>query len=195
MMRVLIAFFCCLLITACSINPVDRGEGNMLALRPVKVDKNAGANTGRLVIDYPTSAGEVDTSRVALMRPNGTLDYYAATRWTDFLPVIVQTTLTETLALSGTYAFVRSDDAGLGDGHLLKSHIRHFEAVYPAYMERPPEVRIEIDFDVVDVKTDATVKSFTLRAGHQAIDNTTAAIHVAFLNAFADVQQQLVSRL
>lgn len=166
----------------------------MLALRPVNIDAN-GASSHTLVVGYPVAAGQIDTARVALKQPNGTIDYFAKTRWVDFLPVIVQTTLTESLSLSGVYKIVRSDEAGLGDDRILKSNIRHFEAVYPAYMDRPPEVIVEIAFTISDVETENVIDTFTLRSAHQSVDNTTTAIHDAFVKSYADVQEQLIGRL
>lgn len=183
----------CFLMAACSIDPVDRGEGNMLALRPVPAIENVQTKNHTLVVAYPTTAGKIDTSRVALERADGTLDYYARTRWVDFLPVIVQATLTESLSLSGAYALVRSDESGLGDDRMLKSHIRHFEAEYKTAAS--PDVHIEMDFAIVNVKSDRVLDSFTLRARQQATADTAPAIHDAFVDAFSNIQRQLIARL
>ena len=188
--------FLCFFVSACSFGALDRGERHMLTLpamhtsTPVQTTKSQ-----KLVVGFPQADERLDTTRIALIKPDGTWDYYAQRRWTDFLPVIVQGSLSEALQNAAIYQTVQTDARGLGGDLILKPTIRRFEAAYPAYLEKAPEIILEIDFLLARAGTEDIIEEFTLRSAYQAHANQTAAIHDAFSNAFLDIQLQLTQIL
>ena len=43
-----------------------------------------------LSVGLPTATDYLDRSRIALMQPDTSVDYYAGAQWTDHLPALVQ---------------------------------------------------------------------------------------------------------
>ncbi len=189
--------FCVVLtVSSCSLGAMDRGEQYMLSLPEIAADAiETHVNSNDLVVGFPLADGRLDTYRIALVKPDGSSDYFAQRRWVDFLPVIVQNTMTRSLENQNLYRNVFSDAQGLGDGLILKPTIRRFEAVYPAYMERPPETVIEIDFVLQDVDSEKTLQAFTLSAADQATANSTTAIYDSFKRSYQSILNKLFSAL
>lgn len=197
MLRIVPIIFATLLLSACSLTSLDRGERQMMTLPSLQTDlqETQPLKNNRLVIDFPETEGHLDTYRIALVLPNGTSDYYARKRWVDFLPVIVQNSLAETLQNARIYRFVKTDAHGLGDDLILKPTIRKFEALYDVNDAAPPIAVIEMDFSLQDVATSRKLDGFSLLAEAPATSNNAEAIHDAFKLAYKDIQIQLLERL
>jgi ABC-type uncharacterized transport system auxiliary subunit len=184
--------------SACSFNPVDRGQGRMLMLYPVDQSKPASHSTymsGHLVVQYPTADAALDSYRVALVNTTGRLDYYSATRWVDFLPLIVQNALVDTLSGAALFETVTSEDTEMRPDYFLKTRISGFEAVYPT--DDPatmPEIHVQLDFLLTGRGHDGLQRKFSTTGHQQAKTDTVAGIHDAFKSAFAKAQLQMLSQ-
>ena len=66
------------------------------------------------------------------------IDYFADGEWTDRAPLLVQTLLLESLENSRSINAIDRESVGLRADFILKSEIRHFEAVYDS-PNGPPE--------------------------------------------------------
>lgn len=197
-MKHVLLIFLMLLSSACSFKPVDRGQGQMLMLYPV--DQHApGARSaqmsGHLVVQYPTADAALDSFRVALVNTTGQPDYYAATRWVDFLPLIVQNALVDTLSDADVFDAVTREDTEIRPDYFLKTRISDFEAVYSAdHPTAAPEIHIRMDFLLTSRGQDSLRRKFSVTAHQQAKTDTVAGIHDAFKAAFTKAQRQLLSQ-
>ncbi len=68
-------------------------------------------------------------TRIALSKSPLSLDYYADSEWTDSVPALVQTALLASFENSEAITAIDRESIGLRADFILKTEIRHFEAV------------------------------------------------------------------
>ncbi|MBI3441435.1 MAG: membrane integrity-associated transporter subunit PqiC [Proteobacteria bacterium] len=180
-------------LTACTFAPKDTGRAYMFALSPALMTRHAPVNTS-LIVSLPTAAPELDTYRIALTRDSKQWDYYAGARWSDFLPLLVQDSLTKTLEEARLFKAVTTDQAGVDGDQTLKAEIRTFQAEYtPGYAEPTVKIRIVVS---LSKRTEGTTSGpFEIRGETRAAKNKLPDIQAAFALAFNDAQKQLVYKL
>jgi ABC-type uncharacterized transport system auxiliary subunit len=185
-------------LTACSFTPLDTGTSFMFSLHPpVQTERKVEAQEAekdRLVIFAPTTSPELDTYRIALRTEDNRWDYYAEARWSDFLPMLVQDSVTKTLDESGLFTSVATGDSGLTGDKILKTEIRGFHAEYRAG-HAAPVVKIRMIASLVSRHERRPLASFAIRVERRATANSLSAVQAAFSAAFGEAQQQLVAKL
>ena len=82
------------------------------------------------LIDLPQAPAGIDTSRIALSKSPFSLDYFADLEWTDRVPDLIQNLLLASFENSGAIIGVDRDSGGLRADVILRTEIRHFEAIY-----------------------------------------------------------------
>jgi cholesterol transport system auxiliary component len=85
--------------------------------------------TAQLLVDLPQAPAGIDTTRVALSNSPLSLDYYADSEWTDRAPALVQSALLASFENSKSITAIDRESTGLRADFVLKTEIRHFEAV------------------------------------------------------------------
>lgn len=80
-----------------------------------------------LVVDEPTAAKQIDTSRVALMNGPFKVEYYSDVEWADAAPSMVQLLLIQSFQNTGRLPVVASTRATLAADFQLLSHLRKFQ--------------------------------------------------------------------
>ncbi len=83
----------------------------------------------QLVVGTPVASADLDTTRIALTRAPGVVEYFAKGAWADNAPVLLQTKLIESFEASGRVAVGR-DAAGLRPDYVLQSELRDFQAEF-----------------------------------------------------------------
>lgn len=183
-----------LVIAACSpLTPRDQGRSFMFTLETVTPASQAQYD-GTLVIDHPTARIELDTYRVALIRADGVFDYFAHTRWVDFISPMVLDTMVFSLEDSGLFDSVVSEQSAFAGDYVLKSEIRSFNAVYDA-PDAPPEIRVALNQVLLAGDRKTRMATFTAKGSAKATDNTLTAIHNAFNAAFSKSQKATVTHI
>lgn len=84
----------------------------------------------QLVVELPTAAAGIDTSRIALSHDPFVLEYFAKAAWTDNATGMIQTLLVESFERTGKIVAVGPESAGLRPDYILKTDLRAFEADY-----------------------------------------------------------------
>ena len=84
----------------------------------------------QLLVDVPLAPAGLDNSRIALSRSPVSIDYFADSEWTDRAPLLVQTALLQSFENSKTITAIDRESVGLRADFVLRTEIRHFEAVY-----------------------------------------------------------------
>jgi cholesterol transport system auxiliary component len=84
----------------------------------------------QLVVGTPVASADLDTTRIALTREPGVVEYFARGAWADNAPVLLQTKLIESFEASGSIVAVGRDAAGLRPDYVLQSELRDFEAEF-----------------------------------------------------------------
>ena len=83
--------------------------------------------TWSLVVDEPTAAHQIDTSRIALMNGPFQVEYYADVEWTDNAPAMVQLLLIQSFQNTGRLPVVASTHQTLPTDFLLLSNLPKFQ--------------------------------------------------------------------
>jgi cholesterol transport system auxiliary component len=180
------------LLSACGgnlIGPPDAGP--IYPLRPVFAPAPAGDKVGwSLAILRPDVPGGLDSDRIALLQPDGSMDYYAKATYPDRLPALVQRALLEGFEASGRIdAVAREEDALHADYNLLVE-VRDFQAVY-AQPDGAPAVLVTLNAKLATAHGRKIVGVTTVTQKADASANSAAAAVAALQTALGAAVTQL----
>ena len=145
-----------------------------------------------LSIGIPSASDSLDTDRIALMRSNTTMDYYANAQWPDRLPLMVQTALLENFENSGRITQVARNEDSLSVDYTLRSELRDFEARYDQ-PDGAPTVVVKITSRMVTAHGHNIASTFTTEQSVPASANSVNAVVEAFDTALAAAAAQIVN--
>lgn len=145
-----------------------------------------------LAVAIPGALESLDTRRIALVKPDGTLDYYASASWPDRLPLLVQSALISAFQASGRVPLVsRIQDAMFAD-YVLTADIRDCAAHYTAE-GAAPQVTVTLNFQAVVARGRKIVAGGTVTQSAPAAADSTAAVVAAYNVALAGAVDQVVA--
>ena len=147
--------------------------------------------SGQLLVDVPFAPAGLDTARIALSRSAVSIDYFADSEWIDRVPLMVQTALLDSFESSGAITAIDREAIGLRADLILKTDIRHFEALYDS-RAGPPEVWVAIVTRLVDPSGREVVAHASFERRKQAQGNDIAQIVLAFDEALGGVINDIV---
>jgi cholesterol transport system auxiliary component len=139
--------------------------------------------TAQLLVDLPQAPAGVDTARIALTRAPFSLDYYADSEWTDRVPALVQTALLASFENSKAITAIDRESISLRADFILKTEIRHFEAVSDG--SAPPTVWVAMTARLVAMPQREIITQASFERRVPAAANEVPAVVAAF-NAAAD---------
>jgi cholesterol transport system auxiliary component len=145
----------------------------------------------QLLIDLPLAPAGLDTSRIALTRSAVSIDYFADSEWTDRATLLVQTTLLESFENSGAINAIDRESVGLRADFILKTEMRHFEAVYDS-PDGAPEVWVSINARLVNPASRDVVAQTSFERRQRASTNDMPNIIWAFDEALGEVMRGIV---
>jgi cholesterol transport system auxiliary component len=140
--------------------------------------------TAQLLVDVPQAPAGIDTSRIALSKSPLSLDYYADSEWTDRAPALVQTALLASFENSNAIIAIDRESSGLRADFVLKTELRHFEAVYSAG-GASPTVWVAVTARLVAVPRREIIAQASFERRVPAAANEVPAVVAAF-NAATD---------
>jgi cholesterol transport system auxiliary component len=146
---------------------------------------------GQLLVDLPLAPGGLDTARIALSRSPVSIDYFADGEWTDRATRLVQTALLESFENSRTVTAIDRETIGLGADLVLKSELRHFEAVYDS-PNGPPQVWVVLNLRLVKMPERKIIAQQSFEARAPAAANRIGDIVLAFDEALGKVMKETV---
>jgi cholesterol transport system auxiliary component len=145
----------------------------------------------QMLVDVPLAPAGLDSSRIALSRSAVSIDYFADSEWTDRAPLLVQTALVESFENSGTINAIDRESVGLRADFILKTEIRHFEAVYDS-PNGPPDVWAAINVRLVNPSNRDIVAQSSFERRQQASANDVPNVIAAFDEALGGVMKDIV---
>jgi cholesterol transport system auxiliary component len=145
----------------------------------------------QLLVDVPLAPAGLDTARIALSRSAVSIDYFADSEWTDRLPLLVQTALLESFENSRAITAIDRESIGLRADFILKTEIRHFEALYDS-PNGPPVVWVAIIARLVAPSGREIVAQSSFERREQASANEMPRIVPAFDEALGAVMKDIV---
>jgi cholesterol transport system auxiliary component len=147
--------------------------------------------TGQLLVDVPLAPAGLDTERIALSRSAVSIDYFADSAWIDRVPLMIQTALLDSFENSKAITAIDRESVGLRADMILKTDIRHFEALYDSPNEAP-EVLVAIIARLVDPLGRDVVAHAMFERRKQAQGREIAQIVLAFDEALGGVMEDIV---
>ena len=145
----------------------------------------------QILVDVPLAPAGLDTTRIALSHSAVSIDYFADSEWTDRLPQLVQTALLESFENSRAITAIDRESIGLRADFILKTEIRHFEALYDS-PNGPPVVWVAIITRLVAPSGREIVAQSSFERREQASANEIPQIVLAFNEALGAVMEDIV---
>src|SRR5207248_2689291 len=119
------------------------------------------------------------------------IDYFADSDWTDRVPLLVQTAILQSFENSRAVTAIDRESVGLRADFILKTEIRHFEAVYDS-SEGPPEIWVSINVRLVNPTSRDVVAQTSFERRRLAPANDVPSIVSAFDEALGGVMKEIV---
>jgi len=145
-----------------------------------------------LAILRPDLAGGLDSDRIVLHQPDGTMDFYAKATYPDRLGAIVQQVLLDGFEASGRVDAVAPEQAALHADYNLVTEVKDFSAHY-AQADGIPSVTVAITAKLTTTHGRAIVASFSTTQTVNASINSAGAAAQALQQALATAVTQIVN--
>lgn len=154
------------------------------------------ASTGAAVpwqirIEAPKSSDFLDSTHIAVRRANNTLQVFGATRWSDSVPNLLQSSLTQTFNDSGKINAVTGLDSNTISDAILLLDIRQFEAVYDDGDQSAAAV-ISVQANIQLQKTNRIIASKHFMVSIPAANKKIPQVMTAFDAALQQVSQDIL---
>lgn len=133
------------------------------------------------------------TDAILRSGPDRTLDVYAASRWPDVLPRVVEGMLVDGLKAAGIGEVLEPLSSARGEA-LLQVVVRRFDADY-SMDPRQPRVHLQFDITLLDRARREVLTSFTVESVVPVAQNRMSVIVAAFEQASGEVLKQLSQAL
>ena len=184
-----------LTLSACGGNILGLGPpegGPIYPMRP-SFPAGSGEKVGwALAILRPDVAPGLDSDRIALTQPDGTMDFYAKVSYPDRLPPMVQQALLDGFEASGRIDAVAPEQAALHADYNLVVEVKDFAAHY-SQPDGIPGVTVSITAKLTTAHGRAIVSSFTTTQTGTASLNSAAAAAQALQQALAAAVTAIVN--
>lgn len=148
------------------------------------------ATSPSLQVQRVAAAPGYARDELLLTRPDRRLDAYAASRWPDALPVVVERLVVDALRQHGGWSVVHDAAAPFAADQLLRVTVRRFDAEYTG-AAGPPTVRVVLDATLARRGDRTVLAAFTVEASSAATEDRMSAIVAAFERASGEVLTEL----
>jgi cholesterol transport system auxiliary component len=149
------------------------------------------AVAGALLVQRPEAGPGLESERIALLRTDSRLDYYAASRWAAPAPDLLESVLVDALRGTGRFAAVLDDAAPFAPRYDLRVTLRRFEADYTS--GGGPTVHVVLDCTLGRHRDRALLSSFTARGSARASEDRLAAVVAAFEAATGGAVAEIIA--
>lgn len=181
-----------MLLAACAVLSAGEDPPTLYTLTPKSTfDASLPQVSWQLVVEAPTAAAYLNTSRIALAMTPTSADYYAKSAWTDRAPLMVQTLMVESLENSRRIVGVGRDSMAVRPAFVLQSELREFQAEY--FRDKPPIAHVRIVTRLVRQSDRQIIASRGFERCVRASADQIPAVVQAFDEALGGVLKGLVS--
>jgi cholesterol transport system auxiliary component len=159
-------------------------------LQAPAVEKPRGARSVQLMIAPPVAVKTIDTEEILVKGANGRVAYYTGMAWGDRLPRLFQARLVESLANSGAFRAVLTNQDRVSGDLSLAIEIRDFEVETSA---TGAEAVVDVYVKLVDERNNAVVTTRRFQAREAAASADPGAGIQALNGAFQRVVREIVA--
>ncbi len=146
----------------------------------------------QLVVGTPVASADLDTTRIALTRSPGVVEYFAKGAWADNAPVLLQTKLIESFEASGSIVAIGRDASGLKPDYVLQSELRDFQAEFDG---EQPTAHLRLAAKLVRMPDRRIIATVTIDQRVPAAGGSLAQIVDAFDRAAGEAFQEVVVKV
>ena len=115
----------------CGVIPKVNDPVPLYTLSPVaQFEQSLPKVEWQLVVGTPVASADLNSTRIALTRAPGVVEYFAKGAWADYAPILLQDKLIESFEASNAILSVGRDAVGLRPDYVLQSDLRDFQAEY-----------------------------------------------------------------
>lgn len=143
-----------------------------------------------LVVDEPTAARQIDTSRIALMNGPFRVDYYADVEWTDSAPAMVQLLLIQSFQNTGRLPVVAPSRQTLATDFMLLSNLRKFQVEKDA--SGTPQATVVLEATLLRMPRRVPIATARFDKATPVTSNSTDAVTAAFDASLDEVMRRVV---
>src|SRR6516225_10935610 len=143
-----------------------------------------------LVVDEPTAARQIDTSRIALMSGPFQVDYYADVEWTDSAPAMVQLLLMQSFQNTGRLPVVAPTRQTLTTDFLLLSNLQKFQVENDA--SGMPQATVVLETTLLKMPRQTPVATARFQKATPINSKSTGTVTAAFDTSLGDVMRHVV---
>ena len=161
-------------------------------LAPLPVESPAAAPFDALIlVGRPAAAPGLDTERIAVLRSDRRLDYFAGSQWGAALPDVVQEVVIESLQNTGRLRGVERDLGSFRPDFVLRLDVRAFQAEYAG--DGAPLAHVDLVATIGRLNDRSSVLSFTASASGNAESNTMTAVAAALDKALQSATRSVLA--
>ncbi|HKQ44961.1 MAG TPA: ABC-type transport auxiliary lipoprotein family protein [Rhizomicrobium sp.] len=180
-------------LSACASDLIGPPEaGALYPVRPAFPAQNGAKVAWALNILRPEVGSGLDSDRIALLQPDGSMDFYAKATYPAPLPQIVQQTLLDAFEASGRIDAVALEQAALKADYTLATDVKDFAAHY-AQRDGVPSVTVAITAKLATARGRVIVANFSTTQTGTAAANSAAAAAQALQQALGKAVSQIVA--
>ena len=143
-----------------------------------------------LVVDEPTAARQIDTSRIALMSGPFRVEYYADVEWTDSAPAMVQALLIQSFQNTGRLSIVSPTRQTFPTDYLLLSNLRKFQVENDTSGVR--QATVELEGTLLRMPRRTPVATARFEKATLVGSTSTEAVTTAFNTSLGEVMRRVV---
>ncbi len=177
-------------LSACGVIPKVNDPVPLYTLSAVnQFDRSLPKVDWQLVVGTPVASADLDTTRIALTRSPGVVEYFAKGAWADNAPVLLQDKLIESFEASGAIAAVGRDAVGLRPDYVLQSELRDFQAEFTG---ASPTAHLRLAAKLVRMPDRRIVATVNSEQRVPAAGGTLAQIVDAFDRAASEAFEEVV---
>ena len=179
-------------LSACGGNllgPPDAGP--IYVVRPAFAPATGEKVSWSLSLLRPDVPGGLDNERIALMQPDGSMDYYAKATYPDRVPDLIQQSLLDGFEASGRIDAVAREEQALHADYNLLVEVKDFAAHY-ASPDGVPSVTVAVQAKLTTAHGRKVIAAQAFSQTGNAGVNSTAAAVQALQQALGAVVKQVV---
>lgn len=143
-------------------------------------------------IEKPDSSEFLDSTRIAVRRGNNTMQVFEAARWSDSVPDLLQSHLSQTFNDSGKITATTGLDTNTASDALLLLDIRQFEAVY-GEDDKSASAVISVQANVQSLRNNRIIASKHFKVDIPARDKKIPQVMEAFDAALQQISQEILA--
>lgn len=159
-------------------------------LQAPAIEKAQGTRSVQLMISPPVAVKTIDTEEILVKSANGRIAYFSGVAWGDRLPRLFQARLVESLANSGAFRAVLTNQDRVSGDMSLAIEIRDFQVETAG---SGSEAVVDVYVKLVDEHNSAVVTTKRFQARQAAASPDPSAGVQALNGAFQQVVREIVS--